>query len=60
MELSQKEKDKINQWYLNLDSRIREEILDVIFPDDIIYDVDDNWNKLTWETRYRIYKENNP
>lgn len=60
MKLNQKKKDKINQWYLNLDDRIKEEILDVIFPDDIIFDLIVSWDRLDWKIKSEVYKENNP
>ena len=52
-------KKKIDEWFFNLDDRVKEEIIDVLFPDDIIYDVDGNWNRLDWKIKLEIYKENN-
>ena len=53
-------KKKVNEWWSNLDDREKEEIIDLIFPDDIIYDLDGEWDRLDWEDKLEIYKENNP
>ena len=41
MEISEQKKEKINEWFDNLDDRIKEEITDILFPDDVIYDADE-------------------
>jgi len=52
-------KKKVNEWWSNLDDREKEEIIDLIFPDDIIYDLDGEWDRLDWEDKFGIYKDNN-
>ena len=52
-------KQIIEKWWFNLDGRVKEEIIDVTFPDDIIYDVDDEWKRLDWKIKSEIYEENN-
>lgn len=54
------DKKIIKKWWTNLDERIKEEIMDDIFPDDIIYDIDDEWNRLEENEKLEIYRENNP
>ena len=53
-------KKKVNEWWSNLDDREKEEILDLIFPDDIILDLDRGWDRLDWEVKLETYKDNNP
>ena len=51
---------KVNEWWSNLDDRDKEEIFDLIYPDDIIYDLDNEWDKLDWKIKLEVYQENNP
>jgi len=60
MEISEQKKEKINEWFDNLDDRIKEEITDILFPDDVIYDADELWKDVDWKIKLEIYKENNP
>jgi len=59
MRINKKRKDEINEWFSNLDNRTKEEIIDILFPDDIIYDVDGDWSRLDWKIKLEIYEENN-
>jgi hypothetical protein len=52
-------KEIVEKWWLNLDDRIKEEIMDVFFPGDFIFDIDDEWKRLDYKIKLEIYKENN-
>lgn len=51
-------KKKVDGWFFNLDDGIKEEIIDVIFPNDIIYNADDDWKRLDLKIKLEIWKEN--
>ena len=50
---------KVNEWWSNLDDRDKEEILELIFPDDIILDLDIGWDRLDWGIKLEVYQDNN-
>ena len=50
---------KVHDWWYDLDDRTKEEIIDDVMPDDIIYDLDEAWELLDWEIQLELWKENN-
>ena len=50
---------KVHDWWYSLDDRVKEEIIDCMMPDDIIYDLDEAWRLLDWKVKLEIWKENN-
>lgn len=49
-------KNKIQDWWDQLDYEIKVELMEDLIPDDIqLIDADDMWDSLDWEVRYEVY-----
>jgi hypothetical protein len=49
---------ELDNWFLNLNENIQQEIIENIYPDDIIYDNYDAWRYLDYDVKLEIWEEN--
>lgn len=52
-------KEKVNEWWYDLDLSYRFEIMELYYPDkSFLMDMGEMWNGLDWNDKWDIYRDN--
>lgn len=58
VDLCEEYKNKIEEWWSNLDYSIQSELIEEVYPDGYP-NTDEGWRYLDWEVKLELYRENN-